>query len=528
MYKVMIVEDEPIIRNGIARSINWGSLGCKVVAMEENGKLAFAKFESLQPDIVVSDIMMPEMDGLELADRILSSSDRTRIILLTGYKEFDYVKHALTLGVFSYILKPTDPDELEKTVEKAVSELNESNTVANHFKALHDSVEAAKPLLRDEFFHELMFRTFAHSGDIQRRLEYFGIRLSRFAVLAVDIDSFVELENSFSEEDVTILVFLIHELSDELIERHGYHCVALTYGRCLYLILESEGLSAEDVTAFAQELRRASEQRVKFTVSIGVSNFYDNPADLRMARKEAEKCLAQRVFIGENHVTHIGSVDRHAFRREQNPDIHEFVRSIESAGDILVKAEALGQALAASNDEDSARNAALQAVVLGVNAYCVTYGEMADLFDPPVLPLNQIMQAKTLNAIASAFMDVAAIIDAVMQNKINKRHVQEINRVKEYIAQNYHQDLKLESVASMIYMSQWHFSKIFKKVTGSNFINYLTEVRIAKAKEIIRQNPALKNYEIANKVGFISERYFSELFKKSTGMTPSEFRGIER
>jgi two-component system, response regulator YesN len=526
MYKVMIVEDEPVIRNGIAKSISWGALGCEVAALEENGRLAFAKFQTLQPDIVVSDIMMPEMDGLELSDRILSFSGRTKIILLTGYKEFDYVKYALTLGVFSYILKPTDPEELEKTVEKAVSELNEANSIANNFKALHDSVETAKPLLRDEFFHELMFRAFVHSVDIQRRLEYFGIRLSRFAVLAVDIDSFAELENSFSEEDVTILIFLIHELSDDLIEQYGYHAVALTYGRCLYLILECEGISAEDSMAFAEELRKTIEQRAKFTVSIGVSNFYDNPADLRIARKEAQKCLAQRVFIGENHVTHIGSVERHASRLEQNLDIQDFLRSIESAGDILQKAETLSQALMNSNDENYVKNTVLQAVVLGVNAYCATYGEMADLFDPPVLPLNPIMQAKTLNAIASAFMDVAIIIDSVMQNKINKRHVQEINRVKEYIAQNYHLDLKLENVASVIFMSQWHFSKIFKKVTGSNFINYLTEVRIAKAKELIKQNPTLKNYEIANKVGFISERYFSELYKKSTGMTPSEFRGI--
>jgi two-component system, response regulator YesN len=524
MFKVMIVEDEPVIRNGIAKSIDWECLGCEVIALAENGKEAMEKISRCVPDIVVSDIKMPEMDGLELSDRLLSMFAGIRIILLTGHKEFEYVKQAMKMGVSNYILKPTDPSELEAAIKEVTDEIKSRIQMSSETEKLRDEVKNSKGLLKEKFLYDLMFSPLSISDEVEKKIEYYGVQTKSYWLIGICIDSFVELESYFTEEDINILVFLTKNVLDEMVSNSGFKMVTVIRDRCVYAVVEQENHTRDELKAFLEEICAQVKQQGKFSVSIGVSENYDKIAKLQTARKEVDACLEQRVFRGDNIVIFSDSLSCEQNESSNVVDITGFVSAIERGEDIVGEAKKIQEKIVQSKDANLARSTALEAIVLGVRAYCCNYGKIEDLFDPPVLPLEKIIHSKTLSAITKSFHEIVLQMDEELKDRVSNRYLQAISVVKKHIEENYDQDISLESIASMVYMSQWYLSKVFKRITGRNFISYLTEVRMNKAKEFIAKNPELKNYEIAEKVGFISVRYFSELFKKFFGITPSEYR----
>lgn len=528
MLKVMIVEDEPVIRNGIANSIDWESLGCEVVALAENGIVALENMKTCEVNIVISDIMMPEMDGMELSDHLLNDYSGIKVILLTGYKEFMYVKQAIKMGVSNYILKPTDPDELEAAIKKVVSDINGRMKISDEMENLRCTVQDSKSHLKDKFLYDLMFRPLLNISEIAKKLEYYEINATPFWLIGIGIDSFIELESFFTEEDINILVLLAKNSFEEYIAGTDLKTTAITRDRCVYAIIEYVADFKNELNELLENIKDSIHEQGKFTVSIGVSNEYDQMDKLRMARKEVDACLEQRIFIGGNKIIYNENCFTHMENDTNIIDTKGFIKAIENGENILPEADKIKNGILASKNENQSKNASLEAIVLGVKEYCSTYGKLEDLFDPPVIPLEKIINSKTLAVTADGFYEIALKIASAMQGRINNRYLQVMDAAKKYIDENYNKDISLETVASKVYMSQWYFSKIFKILNGTNFICYIADVRINKAKVILAEHPELKNYEVAEKVGFISVRYFNELFKKIVGLTPSEFRSKSR
>jgi len=524
MFNVMIVEDEPVIRNGINKSIKWDSLDCKVVALAENGRDALEKAALQKIHIVISDIMMPEMDGLELSDHLLDIYSSIKIILLTGYKEFDYVKQAMKMGVSNYLLKPTDPDELEKAVNKVVAEIKSKVELSEEMELLRGTIIQSKYHLREKFLYDLMFRPLLGINDISKEIEYFDINLKPFRLIGISIDSFVELESYFTQEDINILLYMIKTVFGEKVDTYGYPNISISRERNIYAIIEMKENVETELKTLLEDIQSTIYETGKFTVSIGVSGIYGSIDKLRFARKEVDKYLTERVYIGGNKIISELYHDGTERERKANFSSEAYLNAIECGENILEEADRLRDNMLLSNDLNVSRNIALESIVLAVKTYCKNYGDLEDLFNPAVIPIENIIHAKTLNIIVDNFYGVSKRINEVMLNKIDHRYLNAINEAKRYIDENYNADISLETVASKVYMSQWYFSKLFKKYYGKNFISYLTEVRIENAKELISQHPELKNYEIAEKIGFISVRYFSELFKKNVGTTLSEYR----
>lgn len=528
MLKIMIVEDEPIIRNGIANSLDWESMDCEVIALAENGNDAIRQIEICAPDIVISDIMMPEMDGLELSDRILNTYSGVKIILLTGYKEFDFVKQAIKMGVSNYLLKPTDPDELESAVRELAKEIRNKIQITDETEKLRDIVRNSKDQLKDKFLYELMFRPFIKIADVESKAKYYDINTKSYRLLGISLDSFSELETYFTEEDINILMFLTKNIFDDLIAKTQIAATTIIRDRCIYAIVECMNYSKEELEEFLKELCIHVKTQGKFTVSVGVSDIYENIDKLRWARKEVDECLEQRVFVGDSKVIFNNAINHCNSTSDEKITIKDFINAIQNGEDILNEARIIQSKIVESRDENMSRNTALEAIVLGVTTYCSSCGKIEDLFDSFIIPLESITHAKTLNDISDSFYAIAVLIDNVMTKRISSRYFQAMEIAKKIINDNYNKDINLDSIASQVFMSKWYFSKIFKRIIGENFISYLTNIRMSKAKELLTNNPEFKNYEVSEKVGFISVRYFSELFKKNVGVTPSEYRSKSR
>jgi hypothetical protein len=264
-------------------------------------------------------------------------------------------------------------------------------------------------------------------------MQYYGISANLYWLVGISIDSFVELESFFTEEDVNILLYLVRQYFEEVFCESELQHTTVYHDRCIYAIIESVNCSQEQLCSLLKDLCNRIKNNGKFTVSVGVSKINSDINQLRYARKQVDKCLEQRVYIGDDQILFYDSLQGDAHVDAHNEiDVTGFLNAIKSGDNILEEAEKIQTNLESSRNIDYSRNKAYQAVVLGVEAYCANYGKMEDLFDPPMIPLEKITYSKTLASVSKCFMEIADKIDEAMKERVSCRYLQAINTAKEY------------------------------------------------------------------------------------------------
>jgi len=189
MFKVMIIDDEPIIRKGIKNILNWEKFDCEVCAEASDGEEGKIIIEKYRPDILITDIRMPGTDGLKMISEVKALIPDCKIIVLTGYRDFDYVQEALKLGVFDFVLKPSKIEELTTIIHRAVEELKKLKNRAEEFNKLKKLFEQNIPILREKFLYDLMYEIYPNTEEILPRAELLGVKIESFFLLVVEIDT---------------------------------------------------------------------------------------------------------------------------------------------------------------------------------------------------------------------------------------------------------------------------------------------------------------------------------------------------
>lgn len=526
--QVMIVEDEPIIRQGIASVIPWESIGCQVAALAENGLDGLEKARQCRPRLVISDIRMPRLDGLEMAEQLTKLCPGVKIVLLTGYKEFEYAQRAISFGVSDYILKPVDQDELLSTVEKLAKEIQKEDALEQERELLKTRVRESLPILKDKFISSLLFSSLDNIYNVYEKMAYFQLEIRRFAIFAIEIDSFHELEMSFTEDDIQILLFLIAEQTDGLLPEYGYSSITFQHGNSVYAILGSSERELEEhrLPECGQELEERIRERGRFTVSIGISRIYEGAEQLRRARQEADKCVSQSAYLGAGSVVcsqDLQEVHGKAELPELNTEL--FYDCLKQGSGIKKEAEAIGSRLSRAGDTAFAKSSAAELISKSLRQLIEDYGESGELSEAFDRFMEKLYHSKSVRNFESLVLEAGEWMEQYVCRRRLNRTEYLMDKAVQYMRENCRRELTLEEVADEVYVSKWYFSKLFRKEKGIKFSDYLSALRIEQAQKIIRENPGLKNYEVADLVGFADVRYFSQLFKKITGKTPSEYRG---
>lgn len=523
MLRVMIVDDEPIIRRGIEAVPDWRGMGCEVVAVAENGIDAMEKAKIIRPDIVITDIRMPEMDGLELSEHLVEQYQHIKIILLTGYKDFEYAKKAIQLNVTDYLLKPIDPDDLCAVVKKAASEINNQLLITEEVNRMRHIVVQSRPLLREKFLSDLLFSSLYSKSEIKRKLEYFDIDVQHFVLLCIELDASLGIKELFTEEDYTILLYLVIEQINDLFEKNALNAITIINGRCIYVIVNSS-LPHDDILQLGELLRSEIEHEKRFTVSIYVSSQHTGAEEISIARLETDRCRTAKFFVGGNCLICIHDLQSNE-RDEAIIDVKCFVKAAAMGGDIQKETEQLIAQMQASKDVSSIKNAAVEAIVAGMRTFGGDHHALEMRFGLYQSPVHSIMQAQTTQEVVEILRSAAKTFDEEQDKQRNSRHNSAVETALSFINDHYNEPLTLEEIAKKAFMSPCYFSKIFKKMKGCNLSDYLIDLRISKACELMRARPEMKNYEIAEEVGIQNVRYFNQLFKKVTQMTPGDYRG---
>ena len=408
--KVFLVDDEIVIREGIRESFPWEDTPYSLVGEAPDGEMALPIIRDTNPDIVITDIKMPFMDGLELCRELKSQMPWIGIIVLSGYDEFEYARQCIKLGVREYLLKPINSADLREALDKVSAQLKEERKTLEHAASLRARMEDGGKFLKEKLIGSLFSDETAleDAHDVLKQLRSMGC--------PVPAPFYVVIDAAFSPTGTG------QEAAALLAESSGgiVNASASRTGTRLFVL----GDTAEDAeerayavaTSLSQELERSECKEIR----VGIGEIVDDPEKIFQSFKTAR------------HIRHL---------------------------------------LAERKDE--------RAVILGVREM----GEVSDEKVPSV-----------------------------------------ISEAKLYMSQNYsNANLMLQDVAKAVNMSKSRFSTVFSQTTGQSFTEYLIYLRLSKAKELLKSSN-LKSSQIATEIGYNDSHYFSYIFKKNVGMTPSDYR----
>jgi two-component system response regulator YesN len=534
MYKIVIADDEANVREGIRDNLNWSELGFEVVGDFENGREVIQAAAQLQPDVVLTDINMPFVDGLEVTRYLFENFPQTKVIILTGYDDFEYAQQALKMKVHDYILKPNTASELRQILSRLKDELDEEAHQTEDLSKLKQRLRESLPLVRERFLNQLTSGS-VREREIVDKLSYLELHLQgpHYLVAVIDVDDHGELERFYPESESELLYFAVFNISEEIIARDKGGIVFQNNNEKTIAILsgDDDEMLFESALNMLEEINASVKQHLKFTVSIGVGDVCSGLSEIHISHKRAASALDYRFLLGKNRVISINDIEGDLQARGPYDKAWEkqLVLGIKSGTmqDIELIIENMMKNLKALYLPIDRCYIHIQQIMISIMDALYELDIREDsISGNESSPLTEIYQFKTLDEVEAWLCAYCQQVSRAISDKRDHFGRVQVSKAEAYIQDNYaDQMISLDSVCKHLTMSKSYFSLLFKNYTSETFISYLTKIRIEKAKELLKHTD-LKSYEIADRVGYADPQYFSLIFKKTTGMTITEYRGL--
>ncbi|AIQ11063.1 response regulator [Paenibacillus durus] len=511
MYRVLIVDDEPIIRNGISAFIDWEKEGASVEEYA-NGAEALAQLESRAYDILITDIKMPLMDGIELMKQALVLCPWLKVILISNYSDFNYVKEGLKLGAVDYLLKLTlKQEDLLAVLRRSISMLEEERKKVFELKSYQQGAVYLERKRAEQEIKRLIVQEQALSAStvwIPSWLEH------SYACVYLMLDGAEEWKENHGYLYVQLL---LEELQEAFYERSEEGSALLAAESSLFLIFPGPEEEARQWLLQWKERLQAEwgiSSSAGFAVKRGASRILSGYFASRSA-------CQRRFFEGVGGLYAAREAETSSRVKDTGLDydwepFFEMIRSGEPVSFAVDLAVERWKSMVLSPE-----TVQQEAIALLTEA-CRLHADNGALFPERY---EQLRKTETLEQVAAFMVNELEEIGKAFIPKLldNGYGGQLITKALEYITSHYTENLTLQSVADTVHLSKSYFSLLFKKQTDRTFIDYLIELRVREAKRLLTQNES-RISDVAKAAGFKDVKYFSKVFKKSTGSTPMEYR----
>ncbi|UHA72808.1 helix-turn-helix domain-containing protein [Paenibacillus sp. 481] len=528
MYKVLLADDEMLDLEGMKQFIPWQQLGLEIVAAVNNGFSACEVIEQQHIDILVTDVNMPNMSGLELARHALDKRSETRIIFVSGYQDFHYVKQALSLNACSYVLKPMDDQELIDSLQRVTKELDETK----RRQAADAAYQQAIPMARNELLVRLLdgdststlndesgFWELAHSYGFQS-LQW----PIRVAVLEAD-DVAWKLDAKQESARQELFQSFSAEVLTACLEQDILHVCKLSRQRYALLVSDEK---AEAVLRFM--LHRIKE-RLSFTLTIGLGLAVQQLNELSLSYQQATEALDCKMFFGKGKLI--------AYEQMQRAPEMEDARTLDLRLDALFTAmanyelvrihdeiENLFLSVLTLRSKCTIHNLAMY-IVFKLDQYLHSVDEdLFRLLGMELRNLDILLQFETMDDIRSWLVRKVFEISEMLRRKASTKNGRLIREMQRVVREQMHENITLRDIARQFSFSPNYLGHLFKEETGKSFSEMLIQMRMEKARELLK-DPSLKIYEVADQVGYRYLPYFSRQFKETYGMSPMDYRKKE-
>ena len=534
--KVFLVEDEMVIRRGIKNSIDWEKEGYIFCGEASDGELAYPMIIKEKPDILITDIRMPFMDGLELCKLVKKELPNIKILILSGYDEFDYAKEAIRLGVTEYLLKPISSGKLLEALngvsESIRREKEDKDLVRKYMEEMRENTEHEK----QKFFEQMIAGNLSMADALETGKKYemnlsagmYNLLLFRFTLGE---------ENRKSGELLGEAEYAIEKLTERL--EYVFEFQRGVEGWAFLLMADNEEQMSERVKELSKDLEEIMKNYSTIAYFGGIGQPVARLRELEESFGEAERALAARFTMELNRIISVDDI-----RMAQNVDTLDDIE-ITSFGEIEKTRTMLEKFLNNGVEdeidefvdvyinelpEENLKSVLMRQYII-MDAYIVMMsfcekiegieGEMQAQSEELK---NSMKTSQTLEEIKNYIRMLLKKIIGVRDTISGRRYSDIIEIAKDQIRKTYMSDeISLNTIAAEVGMSPSYFSSIFSKEMGKTFVEYLTEIRMDRAKELLMCS-SMKTSEIGYEVGYKDPHYFSYIFKKTQNCTPKEFR----
>ncbi|MBB6733985.1 response regulator [Cohnella zeiphila] len=523
MYRVMIVEDEFIVRYGIRSMIDWEKIGMELAGEAGNGKEALELMQAGLPDILITDIKMPVMDGIELIAEVRRSSPELKIIILSNLEDFQYAKEAIKHGVSEYLVKS---DMMPRDFEQALLNVKTKLDAAREERSSQAKSEEPAPRRREKFLAELIEGADGEAAAAARKAESLGMGPLRSAyVLHISLNA---AELGFAEKQSAVRQTLSQAWADGQL---GCEAFPDKQGDLNLLCLCGEEDGLAQVTGKAEEWIRLLAAQSGLTATVGIGGPIREWTEAKGAYEQAVWAAKQRMFLGGGRaIVHGLSGGRRSGEPppEQIRVASNQLRAMAYASqsrELAAYLEQLFGRLADRRDPDLVPIVSLELLMILTTLWSDVSNDDRQLSELKKQYYDQLSKLETLKESKRWFL---AAFEALAQHiaRMYNSDRNSIMKAVQYIRQYYHQDISLQAISGYVHLSKNYFANLFKKEMGESFLECLTRIRIEKAKELLKRE--LKATDVGSLVGIQDPKYFSKVFKKITGVSPSEYRHLAR
>ena len=533
MAGILIVDDMPVIRSALVRIFSEKATLFSPVFEATNGEEAVALARSHKPDVILMDIKMPAMTGLQATAVIRKELPDIKIVMLTAYNEFSYVQKALKLGARDYILKPVRPDKLLKLLTEIKQEIQQERQEQRTVEIVKDSLQRTLPVIETNLVENLIRGTSPKDTTVEESLAYLGKRLLWPAVLVAKIDDFNQFtEGKQDNEFQQIVAALVKLVRSTLPDPQRALVEYNSPGRVIAIISTEQSLaSPEQLRLFAENLRQTLVANMPFTVTIGVGNRHMelesiplSYAEANLARRYHGRSQGNRVVTIDDIVDDLPEGDdpsRYLVQRERKL-IHIIQMNQQQEAQQLINEiiDYLSQRY--HSRPDVMKNHCAELISL------VAWGVIGTGSDEPTILNVQHQQVRALTSwktvpeirawTLNSLTEMMALVKKISQ------HPDAVQTAVTYINKNYQRsDLSLSEIAEAVSLSQSYFSSQFKTKIGTSYIKYLTSIRIDAAKKLLLTSDH-SVASIAQMVGYPNVTNFYRHFRRDTKMTPAVYR----
>ncbi|MCL4297252.1 MAG: response regulator [Anaerolineae bacterium] len=523
MYKVFLVEDEIVAREGIRDNVDWQSAGFEFCGEAPDGEMALPLIEKIQPDVLITDIRMPFMDGLQLCKILRERMPGLKIIILSGHDEFQYAQEAVKLGVTEYLLKPIGVQDLHHVLGKIAVQLDHERVEQEKLRRLKSQIEDDLALRQEKFLLKLVTGGMSSPEAIQES-QLLGLDLVAkwYLVMVVEFElcGGAEQFNYYEYEQVgQIISSLVENNPDIFLSRTGVEGLVLIIKGDSLEHLQQEG-------SFLKELIRTEvENKTNCSLRVGVGSFQDRISHIYPSFAEALTNLQQDVAERSRRINADSETGKAGLLDLDKSALENFLRYgvyDEFSNFFEAYIRPLSQAALQSY---LVKNYLFVDLVLITAKFVHQIGGNVDQIIPEINKVETLlMNIKTLDQLKEEARQVFASVLAFRDSQAHYQRAALVHQAKAYIGSRYaHPDLSLNEVAAHVNLSPSHFSTVFSHETGETFKEYLTKLRIERAKELLRTT-GLKSFEVAYRSGYNDPHYFSHIFRKNTGLSPQQFR----
>lgn len=533
LYNILLVDDEADVLQAMKKKIDWEAMGFSLAGTAENGQEALEMADQLHIDVVMTDIKMPYMDGLTLCRKLKENYRNMKVVIYSGFDDFEYAREAVHLEAEEYLLKPISSKDMEAVLTKIRKKLDEEFDEHRNMNKLYEYYQKSLPAMQEQLVLSILegkvtgerAKSMLQTYEMDLAAPYYVV-----ATLYAEENSRDLQDKRFPIQTGQLLTLSLKDMTQDYLREHMsfYSIIYLDELIVVYMLKEKRDM--EEVLYHLDQVCKMGSRMLKTPVTAAVGQMCNSLDSLTTSYQEARNAMEYRTIMGNNQVLYI---------RDIEPSPKDSVSLMEYDFQNLMRAVKLGDREetneAIRKFMESIRGAALtpnqyQLICMELSTELMKIGRSYKLRTKQIfgegnhIPWQEIYRHLSVDELESWLQEICTNLRHTLRHERTDSTIRLTEQAKAYIEEHYMEnDLSAETLCHYLNVSAAYFSTIFKKEVGLSFVSYLTKIRLEHAVELLRTTED-KTYVIANEVGYTEPNYFSYVFKKEYGISPSKYR----